>query len=72
MGILSSQIIVSLSISHYLGKATVNFETIPAFLNSMKTSFLAMSFVNIICLICYIILATKIHHIDVNKQKIKE
>lgn len=72
MGILSSQIIVSLSISHYLGKATVNFETIPAFLNSMKTSFLAMSFVNIICLICYIILAIKIHHIDVNKQKIKE
>lgn len=71
MGILTSQLIVSLAISHYLGEKTVNPETIPLFLNSMKTSFLSMSAINILCLIGYIILAIKIHHSDTITQKQK-
>lgn len=64
MGILGSQIIVSLAISHYLGKQTVNPETIPAFLQSMKFSFLFMSGVNIICIFFYCKLAYKIYKND--------
>ena len=64
MGILASQIIVSLAISHYLGKQTVNPDTIPLFLSSMKFSFLLMSGINVICIIFYGILAYKIYKND--------
>lgn len=64
MGILASQIIVSLAISHYLGKQTVNPETIPLFLSSMKFSFLLMSAINVICILLYGILAYKIYKND--------
>lgn len=68
MGILASQIIVSLAISHYMGKQTVNPETIPLFLSSMKFSFLFMSAINIGCTACYCVLACKIYKKD--KQKV--
>lgn len=64
MGILGSQIIISLAISHYVGKATVNPETIPAFLQSMKFSFLFLSGLNVICILCYAVLAWKIFKND--------
>lgn len=68
MGILGSQIIISLAISHYVGKETVNPNTIPAFLQSMKFSFLFLSSINVICILCYCRLAWKIFKNDrINK-----
>lgn len=68
MGILGSQIIISLAISHYVGKETVNPNTIPAFLQSMKFSFLFLSSINVICILCYCVLAWKIFKNDrINK-----
>lgn len=68
MGILGSQIIISLAISHYVGKETVNPDTIPAFLQSMKFSFLFLSSINVICILCYCVLAWKIFKNDrINK-----
>lgn len=68
MGILGSQIIISLAISHYVGKETVNPDTIPAFLQSMKFSFLFLSSINVICILCYCRLAWKIFKNDrINK-----
>lgn len=68
MGILGSQIIISLAISHYVGKETVNPNTIPAFLQSMKFSFLFLSSLNVICILCYCRFAWKIFKNDrINK-----
>lgn len=72
MGILASQIIVSLAISHYLGKQTVNPDTIPLFLNSMKFSFLFMSAINVVCIVLYGILAYKIYKNDKMPQAAQE
>ena len=64
MGILGSQIVISLAISHYVGKETVNPDTIPAFLQSMKFSFLFLSALNVICILYYCKLAYKIFRQD--------
>ncbi len=64
MGILGSQVVISLAISHYVGKETVNPDTIPAFLQSMKFSFLFLSSLNAICILYYCKLAYKIFKQD--------
>lgn len=64
MGILGSQIIISLAISHYVGNKAVNPETIPAFLQSMKFSFLFLSSLNVICILIYCRLAYRIFKTD--------
>lgn len=69
MGILASQIIVSLAISYYVGKQTVNPDTIPLFLKSMKFSFLFMSSINAVCLVLYCILAWKIYREDKTQKQ---
>lgn len=69
MGILASQIIVSLAISYYVGKQTVNPDTIPLFLKSMKFSFLFMSSINAVCLVLYCILAWKIYKEDKTRKQ---
>ncbi len=64
MGILGSQIIISLAISHYVGNKAVNPETIPAFLQSMKFSFLFLSSLNVVCILIYAKLALRIFKND--------
>lgn len=71
MGILASQIIVSFAISHYMGKQTVNPETIPLFLSAMKFSFLFLAGINIVCMLCYFVLAYAIRQKDkLNKNTV--
>lgn len=64
MGILGSQIIISLAISHYVGNKAVTTETIPAFLQSMKFSFLFLSALNVVCILIYCRLALRIFKND--------
>ncbi len=54
MGILFNQLIVSITISYYLGTKEVTPETVPLFLGSMKASLLILSSFNFLCLLAYI------------------
>lgn len=65
MGMLFTQLVISLTISHYLGAKEVTPETIPLFLDSMQTSLLILAAFNILCLFAYI----KFTHSIIKKEK---
>lgn len=60
MGMLFSQLIISLAVSHYLGPKEVTAETVPLFLDSMQSSLLILASLNLLCLLAYVRFTYKI------------
>lgn len=55
LGVLSSQVLISLAITNYMGSSIVSHKTASLFLDAMHSSLMLMAVLNVICLIAYIL-----------------